>query len=317
MKKLSLLSIFALWVGMGSIVSAADILLIGDPANVSNISITDFLISEGHSVTREVRSDGPGNANEFDLVIVEPSANSNNYNGSDRAAEWNAVTAPVLCMQPFIYVSTNWGWITSGNIGNIDSASMRTPYDLPDHPFVSGLIDPIGDITTDLEVRITRPALSAILSSGVTLIAQNEPGFNMALFTIDEGTALSDNRNTAAGGIRIAWALAEGAGANGVNVWGSINSNGEQIMRNIIAIVVPESPQDARITSVVLEPGSGDFLVNFSPAGSNYVLMSSNDLVSSFEEETSAILENGNATFRVPASNLNLIRDFFRIERAP
>jgi len=318
MKKITLLSIFILCTGMGSIVSAADILLIGEPTSASSISIADFLISEGHSVTQEDRFDGPGNANDFDLVIIEPNSNSNGYNNNglipDRASQWNSVSAPIICMNPFFYTANNWGWSTNPNIGNISSASVMIPYDLPDHPFVAGLIEPVGDITTDTEVRAIRPARANILSSGVSLIARTQSGFNMALYTIDEGTILSDPDNTAAGAIRIAWPL---AGDSGVNVWDFINSNGEQIMRNMIAAVVPAPPVSPRVTSVTIEPSSGDFLVSFLPAGIDYVLTSSDDLSSPFEEVTSAILENGNATFRVSAPNLSPNRDFFRVEEAP
>lgn len=70
MKKINFLSGLSLFLGAFSMLSAADILLVGDPAADSTIGIQGFLAAEGHSVTQELRVEGPGNANDFDLVIM-------------------------------------------------------------------------------------------------------------------------------------------------------------------------------------------------------------------------------------------------------
>ncbi|MFC7337759.1 hypothetical protein ACFQY0_11265 [Haloferula chungangensis] len=74
---------------------------------------------------------------------------------------------------------------------------------------------------------------------------------------------------------------------------------------------------DLKVTDIVMEAGTGDLLISFAPGGTDYILTSSDDLISEFTEETSAILENGDSTFRVPAESINPHRDFFRVEDAP
>ena len=180
----------------------------------------------------------------------------------------------------------------------------------PAHPFLSGLEAPTGTIFTEARAA-RRPKIEYLLPTGSTIVATGDDMSTLGIFTIDAGTLLSSpDGMTAAGNIRIAWPMAN------LSDWDVINSNGEQILRNIIATVAPEV-EALRITSTSIESGSGDFLVNFSPGGTDNVLKSSNDLTIPFEEETSAILENDNTTFRVPAANLNPNRDFFLLEGAP
>ncbi len=69
---------------------------------------------------------------------------------------------------------------------------------------------------------------------------------------------------------------------------------------------------DFRITNMAFN-GSGDLLLTFSPGGVGFILASSDDL-SIFTEETSANYDNVD-TFTVPAVNLNLVREFFRVEK--
>ena len=78
---------------------------------------------------------------------------------------------------------------------------------------------------------------------------------------------------------------------------------------------IPASGNGITITSCEFEASSGDFLISFSPGGPDHILTSSDDLVSLFTEESNAVLENNNTTFRVPANALNSNgRDFFRVE---
>ena len=74
------------------------------------------------------------------------------------------------------------------------------------------------------------------------------------------------------------------------------------------------SPEALVVTAVFFD--GGNFKIKFSPGGSGYILMSSNDLVAPFTQETNATYD-GVDTFTIPAAALNPGRDFFRVQTAP
>lgn len=293
----------------GPILSAADILLVGNPGAEETASLVEFLTTEGHNVTEELRRDGPENTNNFDLVIISRSTNSSGYNGPGEAAAWNAVTAPMINFNVFFYTQSAWGWDSDPVWGVGGTGEFwDTPYPDPDHPFLSGLEAPTG-IIFSAERSARRPKIEHLLPTGSTIVATADDASTLGIFTIDEGTLLSSpDGMTAAGNIRIAWPMAN------LNDWDVINSNGEQILRNIITTV---APNPFKITSTSVEPETGDLLIKFSLGSANYILKSSQDLTGPFKEVTSAELENDNTTFRIPAADLNPGHDFFIIEITP
>ncbi|YCM46977.1 hypothetical protein V2O64_24345 (plasmid) [Verrucomicrobiaceae bacterium 227] len=306
-----LIPTFGLLLGTCSIVAAADILLVGNPADDPNDALVAFLTTQGHTVTQEPRRDGPGNANDFDLVIISLDSNSSGFNDPGEAAAWNAVTVPIINHNTYFYKQSVWGWTTDPLQGVGGSgALLDSPYPDPDHPFLSGLEAPTGTIFSTAR-GARRPGVEYLLPTGSTIVATGENSTTLGIFTIDAGTLLtSPDGVTAAGNIRIGWPLA------GLYDWNFINSNGEQILSNIIGTVAPED-EAPRITNTTIESGSGDLLISFSPAGTTYVLKSSNDLTSPLSVVPSTTLENTNTTIRVPAAELNQDRDFFVIELAP
>lgn len=173
-------------------------------------------------------------------------------------------------MNQFFYSSGRfgWGWVKVDTVGSLGAITFDVPYPNPDHPFLAGLVEPINIILTE-DLSVGRPLVSNALDSGTTLVGTTTT-FNrtkMPLFTIDAGTILADPSSSAAGNIRIGWPLA--GNFNNPDGWSVINANGEQIMRNIIATVLPVEPEPLRITNISLDPETGDFLVMFSPAGSD------------------------------------------------
>lgn len=309
MKELSKTLILGLSLAIAPLASALDILLISGPG-VSADSMEAFLTdSECHTVTRELRRSGPGDASSYDLVIFTRNTASSEY--FSNSAEWNAVTAPIILMNPYLFRNTHWGWITSTSTGGGESGDgFDAPYPDPDHSFLTGLTDPAETVFTS-SIGSRRTTSAELLASGTTNVATGDAGARSAIFTIESGTVLSDPSATPAGNLRIAWPF------NGLNDWDDVNSNGEKILRNMIYAATGSLPACRfLITDISFESGSGDLLLNFAPGGPNYTLKASHDLLSTFEEVESATLENG-ATFRVPAANLNPDKEFFLIEKKP
>lgn len=138
-------------------------------------------------------------------------------------------------------------------------------------------------------------------------IADNSPAYTPTPGMTVTFTSITPGESTSLADIGLG-----GLSATPLAVWNNPNATGDAGSIQFVR-PVPELPS---ITSTSLESGTGDFLVTFSPGSANYVLKSSNDLTSPFVEVPSAVLENGNSTFRVPAADLNPSRDFFVIELA-
>lgn len=81
-----------------------------------------------------------------------------------------------------------------------------------------------------------------------------------------------------------------------------------------IPVGEPSTPTQPAITAIFFQ--GGDLKIQFSPGGSGYILMSSDDLVAPFTQESNATYDGVN-TFTVPAAHLNPGRDFFRVQTSP
>lgn len=107
-------------------------------------------------------------------------------------------------------------------------------------------------------------------------------------------------------------------GSDPVEVY--FETNGAFFFMNAFLITntnLPHIDSGLVVTNCEIEAASGDFLMTFSPGGTDYIVTSSNDLNTAFTAVPSATLENSNTTFRVPAADLNAGQDFFRVEEAP
>lgn len=207
-------------------------------------SLETFLSNEGHVVSREQRTDGPGDddnagdtlghADEFDFIIFERNTNSSDYRGNDgvEQAAWNAVTTPTLSFSTFLMRASRFGWVTSESLGtNTATASFDSPFPDPAHPFLAGLTGTPEQAYT-AAVSLRRFSSAQTVDSGVTVVTEAGGAGDASIWTINPGTSLSDILGTSAGGLRIAWGVEDSDSG-----WGSAGSNAEQILRNIIAAV--------------------------------------------------------------------------------
>ena len=162
-----LIPTIGLLLGTCSIVSAADILLVGNPGDDPNDALVAFLTTQGHTVTQELQRDGPENANDFDLVIISLDSNSNGFNDPGEAAAWNAVTAPIINHNTYFYKQSVWGW-TSDPLQGIGGSGelLDSPYPDPVHPFLSGLEAPTGTIFSAAR-GARRPRIEYLLPYGI------------------------------------------------------------------------------------------------------------------------------------------------------
>lgn len=65
----------------------AELLLVTN-SNGETQSLNDFLTGEGHVVTRDDRTSGPGDVSAFDLVIVARETNSGSYDDGSEPEAW-------------------------------------------------------------------------------------------------------------------------------------------------------------------------------------------------------------------------------------
>ena len=85
---------------------------------------------------------------------------------------------------------------------------------------------------------------------------------------------------------------------------------------NAFTITNASLPGDElKIVSSRIDTASGDFVVNFEPGGTEFILTSSPNLEEAFTEVDTATLSNSGTTFRIPAAELTELQAFFRIER--
>lgn len=311
--KTKLLTI-GLLVGISSSALAANILIVTNPGEETD-SLEAFLTNETHTVTRETRKEGPGNANDFDFIIVTRNTSSSVYTGDEaEIAAWNAVTKPILLMNAWICradTGKGWGWMTNSATPTGSTTDGFETYSDTNHPFLTDLSVPTGSVFTNALGQERQLISNLLPSAGTTVVASGADGFygpRAGIFTIDAGTILGDALATPAGNLRIGWTFRQ------LNGWDHINGNGEQILRNILAFAIQDPTVPVVITNISFESGTGDLLLPFTPGGANRILKSSSDLLSGFEEEASATLELFDTQFRVPAANLDPDQAFFRIE---
>ena len=202
-----------------SAAQAADILLVTDD-NVETQSLNDFLVTEGHEVTRERRVDGPGDVSAFDLIIVARETSSPDYDGGSKPADWNGLSLPMINMAPHIMRSTRWGWV-NGNNTPLLSLSTYDNFLVPAHPIVQGAT------TSMLTPAFAASGLDNDLPAGVEEIATFANGASHGVFVIPLGTPFFNGRGTA-GDVRIGFLRGNSES------WDNVTANGELLLRNTI-----------------------------------------------------------------------------------
>ncbi|MGJ8643794.1 MAG: hypothetical protein ACSHX9_10330 [Luteolibacter sp.] len=212
---------------------SADILIVTQ--NTGTTPLETFLINEGHTVSVSGGENGPEAtlpaASTQELVIVLRDNNSGNFDEGTEIDDWNSLPVPIILMNHFIARDSRWGWINGTSIGTgAATDSFDSPYPDPDHPFLASLSEPTETwLTTALTTPRSTP-IGQLLTEAIQ-VATTDGGANCAISVIPAGTTAAAGTPVDFGAIRILWPFNDDAD------WGSVNANGEQIMRNIIAVV--------------------------------------------------------------------------------
>ncbi len=207
---------------------AANILLVTNNNGTSQ-SLNDFLVAEGHTVTRDARNDGPGDVSGFDLVLVARETNSGSYDDGTEPQDWNGLAIPIISNAIHIMRSSRWGWIDGTSLPGLGSATDYDAYPDAGHPFLDG----VGS-TTFLSPGFATTGAASPLPAGSIEVATLNGGASHGIFVFPEGTTMFNGRGTA-GGLRIGYIRGnEGS-------WDNITADGEQILRNMITVAtIPE-----------------------------------------------------------------------------
>lgn len=230
-----LLASAAIVVASASMANAVNILLVTNN-NTTTQSLNDFLTAtEGHTVTRDARTNGPlaTDATTFDLVILARETNSGDYDDGTEPADWGTLATPIVTMAPHIARSNRLGFVSTTAL---PLTGLITDYDAyPDssHPLLSGVTS-----TTFLNTGTAMNTLSGALPTGSTVVAT--AGGNSAIWVTPAGSTLfNPGGAVAAGDVRIGFLRGpEGS-------WDNISGDGEQILRNVIAFATVPEPSSA------------------------------------------------------------------------
>ena len=205
-----------------STAQAADILLVTND-NIATQSLNDFLVGEGHTVTREARTNGPGNVSSFDLIIVARETNSTQYDEGTEPADWNGLGLPMINMAPHLMRSNRWGWVNGNNLPNLTLSSYNSPFLNPTHPIV------LGTSNSVLNPAFSATGINNSLPAGTQQIATMGSGtlLSHGLFVIPSRTSFFSGRGTS-GNVRIGFLRGDSGS------WSNASANGELLLNNAI-----------------------------------------------------------------------------------
>ncbi len=203
-----------------SAAQAANILLVTDD-NTQTQSLNDFLVSEGHTVTRDQRANGPGDVSSFQLVIVARETNSGDYDDGTEPADWNGLSLPIINMAPHVMRSIRWGWVNGNNLPALTLSSYDSPFLNASHPIVQ------GTTTSILNPGSSATGVSNPLPAGTEQIAAMGNGASHGIFVIPTGASFFGNRGTA-GDVRIGFLRGD------TSSWDNASTNGKVLLSNAI-----------------------------------------------------------------------------------
>ena len=109
--------------------------------------LIDWLVAEGHSVDARrnnwmiLDSQKIADLNAADLIIVSRLTNSGIYKHGDEPTQWNAVTTPLLLMNPYFARNIRWNWVSSWMVTN-DTAAVYLEAVEPAHPIFRHILEP-------------------------------------------------------------------------------------------------------------------------------------------------------------------------------
>ena len=159
-------------------------------------SLVEFLEAEGHTVTREKRSDGPGDVSAFDLVIVSRDTSSPDYDEGSEIVDWNGLSLPMINMAPHLMRNNRWGWVNGSSLPTMTFSSYDSPFADPTHPIVQSATVSMFDS------GLPATGVSNALPAGSVQVATMGGGASHGIFVIPAGTTLFNGAGTA-GNVRI------------------------------------------------------------------------------------------------------------------
>jgi len=216
---------------LGRTAGAASILMVTNN-NTTTQSLNDFLVNNGHTVTRGDFIGGiPDQAtlDAHDLILVARETDSGQYDDGTEPQDWNGVAKPTINMAPHIMRSNRWGWIDGTSIPGQGDLTGFDPFPDANHPFLQG----VGSPTIFTQATGITGADSD-LPAAATTVATYAAGASHGIYVIPEGTTMFNGRGTA-GDIRIGYIRGnEGS-------WDNISADGGQILLNMInSVAIPE-----------------------------------------------------------------------------
>jgi hypothetical protein len=252
MKTHSIALLAFMLVGLCMPAFAGNILFISDEFAPDDAPLTALLTGFGHSVIQDGNfAGGPPSAaylgganpsgNPVDLILVSRKTNSGNYDDGTEPQDWNALTLPILLMNPYITRTSRWGWINSTSIVNAaPSPAGYDPYPDPTHPFIDGLLsDPWAAGTATDYINSTAIPASA------TLVATMTFGTDVSASIVDipAGTVSFGGKGTI-DGRRVLFQLHDYS--DNAEVF-HLSPNGELILDQILDDMIPLIPEPASL----------------------------------------------------------------------
>ena len=184
-------------------------------------SLNDFLEAEGHVVTREERTNGPGDVSAFDLIIVSRETSSPRYDEGTEPTDWNGLGLPLINMAPHLMRSIRWGWVNGNTLPSSTLSSYDTPFVNSSHPIVQSATASI------LSPAQSSTGVSNSLPAGTEQIVTMANGSSHGIFVIPPGASFFGGSGTA-GDVRIGF-IRGNSGS-----WDHATANGELLLRNTI-----------------------------------------------------------------------------------
>jgi len=215
----------------------------------------DLLTAEGHNL--DVRLDywneldlEPNKVDELnaaDLVIVSRSTSSGDHDDGDEPALWNSVTSPMILTTAYLVRTSKWVWMETDDVTQVDAILMALD---TSHPVFDGVTFEADNIVIayDNTVSAGLTSFPATIDVGNgTLIAQPLGIDSAAIVEWDAGVEMYPGSGAVAGGPRMFLACGsheKDAGGVVVGPHGAYNltADGEQMLRNAIAYMLPEAP---------------------------------------------------------------------------
>lgn len=216
--------------------SALNIIVVTDN-ETSAESLTTFLSNEGHTLTIGRFNTGIPDAETIannDLIIVARESNSGDYDDGTEPADWNGIPLPMINMAPHTMRPVRWGWSDGNGLDLLENIDGFDEYPDTSHPFLEGLTEPTTTI-------FTTPTAGMVISGSLAPEAITVASYSLdrqGIFIIPEGTAMFGTDRGSAGADRVGFIRGDESS------WEFVNTNGQQILRNMIAIYDPNNGDD-------------------------------------------------------------------------